>query len=145
MCSVRKLVALCSLGLLIAGCYDRTAPQTAKLNPTPILEDEAMALRQWEPVRSYYANGSSVAGPVYYVYAPRTDVPAFEGVITDPAIFVGQTVFLPVAMVITPPWQEVTYRGVYTPPTYTAAPAPLNDAHWYEPTYKYPLPKPRER
>lgn len=145
MCSVRNLVALCSLGLLIAGCSDVTAYPPEKLSPAPIIEDEAMALRQWEPETSYYANGTSVAGPFYYRYGARTDVPQYEGIITDPLIFVGQTVALPVLLVLTPPWEGVTYRGVYTPPTYTAVPAPLNDAHWFAPTWEYPLPTPRER
>lgn len=144
MCSARKLLALSALGLLVAGCYDTSGHETMKLNPAPILEDDAMAMRQWDLQPSYYANGTSVAGPYYFNYAPRTNVPEAESIVTGPVIFVAQVVTLPVGMAIMPPWTEVTYRGVYVPPTYTAAPAAPNDATWFQ-TVKYPVPAPRQR
>lgn len=131
MCSVRRVLAVAALGLFSAGCYNTTGHETMKLSQAPIIEDGAMALRNWEPVSSYYGNGTSIAQPVYYSYAPRPEASLPEAAVSGPALFVAQTVTLPVEMVITPPWKEIVYRGVYVPPTYTAVPAPMNDARWY--------------
>jgi len=131
--SIRNLLAISTLGLLVAGCTDVTVQEPTRLNPAPIIEDGAMALRQWEPVTSLYANGRSTSNPAYFNYAPRRDVPDGENIITGPAIFTCQTVALPVLMIVTPPWEEVVCRGVYTPPTYTAVPVAPDDAAGYAP------------
>lgn len=135
MCSIRDILAISTLALSLTGCTDVRNPEPARLNPTPIIEDNAMALRQWEPISSLYANGTSTAYPFYFNYTPRRDVPDGENIITGPLIFGAQVVALPLLMIVIPPWEEVVYRGVYTPPTYTAVPATPNDAAGYAPKH----------
>lgn len=133
MCSIRDLLAISTLGLILAGCTDARINPPNQLSSAPIIEDDAMALRQWDQTVALYANGTSVSYPFYFNYVPRRDVPEVEGLVTAPILFTLQTIALPVLMIITPPWQEVVYRGVYTPPTYTAVPQAPNDAAGYAP------------
>lgn len=133
MCSIRNLLAIPALGLILSGCTDVTTNPPNKLSSAPIIDDDAMALRQWDQTTALYANGTSIAYPFYFNYAPRRDAPEVESIITGPVIFTLQTIALPVLMVVTPPWQEVIYRGVYTPPTYTAVPQAPNDAAGFAP------------
>ncbi|GEM_PF-6157582 len=133
VCSIRNLLTISTLGLLLAGCTDVTTPYPNKLSTAPIIEDGAMALRQWEPVTSLYADGASIANPIYFYYTPRRDVPDGENIITGPVIFTCQTIALPLLMIATPPWEHVVNRGVYTPPTYTAVPVTPDDAAGYAP------------
>jgi hypothetical protein len=131
MCLTRNPMLFYTLGLLLAGCTDVTEPLPTGFSSTPIIQDDAMALRQWDQVTSIYANGTSVSNPIYFNYTARRDVPDGENIFSGPVIFTCQTIALPVLMIITPPWEEVVWRGVYTPPTYTAVPATPDDAAGY--------------
>ena len=131
MCLTHRVLLLCTLGLLLVGCTDVTDPLPTGFSSAPIIQDDAMSQRQWGQVSSLYANGTSVGNPIYYNYTARRDVPDGENIVTGPVIFTCQTISLPVLMVITPPWEEVVWRGVYTPPTFTAVPATPNDAAGY--------------
>lgn len=138
MCLILKknLISIAALLALVAGCQRDYLPETQKLSPAPILEDQAMAHRHWDTMVVQYSNGASIAFPTLYPYVPRTNTPEVEQIFTGPGLFLGQTLALPVTMFITPPWQETIYRGIYTPPTYTAVPVVAPDAETLHPAYK---------
>lgn len=137
MRSIPKLVAISALSALAIGCQRDYVAQTEKLSPAPILQDDAMAHRNWDTMVTYYANGSSISYPTLYPYVPRTNTPEGEQVFTGTGIFIAQTLVLPITICITPPWQETIYRGIYTPPTYTAVPVTPSDAQILHPDRKW--------
>lgn len=142
MFSARKLLTVALLGIVSVSCQRVEQSGTQILSPAPIIEDEAMALRQWDETASYYANGSSVSYPTLYPYVPRSDAPAVEGLVTAPLLFMGQTIFLPITALVTPTWEDEAARGVYTPPTYTAIPVVRPDAVGYASINKWPVYRP---
>lgn len=135
MCSTPKLLSAAILvGLIGLGCQKVQSYETQKLSQAPIHEDEAMAERQWPEQPSLYSAGFCYAQPTLFPYTVRYDAPAAESLVAAPVIFGGQVILTPVWMVMTPPWQDVYYRGVMTPPTYTAAPVAPDDARWFTST-----------
>ena len=139
----KKLIMAALLAIGAAGCAEKAyQPTVQKLSPAPIVEDEAMELRDWQRSSAVYANGVSVSYPTLYPYVARKNVPAIEPVIMEPVLFVGQTLALPITAIDTPPWQDTSYRGVDTPPTYTAVPVVEPDAAGWAPA-KWPIPQRR--
>lgn len=139
MCSIHRILAIASLAVAAVGCQRAYVPTTAKLNPAPILVDDAMAQRHWSTSVVMYANGSSTGFPTLYPYVPRTNTPEFEQAWTGPGLMIAQTVALPVTVFITPPWELTLYRGIYTPPTYTAVPVMPNDAEKLAAVTAFPI------
>lgn len=143
MRSTPNLLTVLTLGLLAVGCQKAYDPVTDRISPAPIIPDPAIDLRHWDQAHAQYANGASVAYPILFPYQPRTNTPEVEQLITGPTLFAGQFVALPLTMLITPPWQETLYRGVYTPPTYTAVPVVASDAQTLQfPPVTAPKPSP---
>ncbi len=56
---------------LVGGCQQAFQVQADTLNQTPIVEDEAMALRQWSQSSAMIPNGATVAGPTFFDKEPR--------------------------------------------------------------------------
>lgn len=108
------------LGILAAGCTRVDDYAVARMNPTPIEQDEAMAIRQWDQNKALYSNGTVTAYPTLYPYTGAASNGDYVNLFWDPTLFVGQTLAVPVTACVTPPWKETVYRGVYTPPTFTA-------------------------
>ena len=106
--------------LVAVGCESTTQFPVARMNPTPIKQDEAMAARQWDQTKALYANSTVTAYPTLYPYRADPANGDLANLFAAPAIFVGQLIALPVSAIVTPPWQETDSRGVYTPPTFTA-------------------------
>lgn len=102
------------------------------MSNAPIIEDEAMALRQWEPSVARYASGSAPSYPTLYPYTASRDLPGPAAFAMNPVIFFAQTALLPITFFTTPAWQQDDTRGVQTPPTYTAVPAVQPDAQSWE-------------
>ncbi len=125
MCSIRKrgLVAIGSLSLAaISGCQlNVNRPIKADLNQTPLVVDEAMQKRDWDRSVARYANGDTLAGPDLIVFDNTTPDPYMR--LTDPVISTINDSLVPVTTILFPPWKDVIYQGVQTPPTYTAQPA----------------------
>jgi hypothetical protein len=125
MCSIRKfgflIVAPLSMAAL-AGCQlNVNRPIKADLNQTPLVVDEAMQKRDWDRSVARYANGDTIGGPHLIVLQNTTPDPWMR--VTDPVISVINDSLVPITTVLAPPWKDVIYQGVQTPPTYTAQPA----------------------
>lgn len=114
------------LTTLMAGCGSLIQPvrnsPPATLNPAPLVVDQAMQLRDWDRVTAHYSNGDTVAGPTGFPYEARWGQPEWAYSVIEPPLFVGQTVALPVSLVITPPWTPIRYTGETVETTYTAMP-----------------------
>ena len=132
MCLILRSAGWAMLGaaaVAVTGCVkaDRNSPPLT-LNPLPLKEDEAMARRDWSEESAWYANVGVVAGPTGRTWEPGTRYPWGQPVsvpghiVTDDTIFLGNTALMPARLVVQPPWTEKVYRGVTTPPTYTASP-----------------------
>lgn len=135
MSSVRNILAVLVVSsgfATLGGCQRSNAYPVETLSPAPIIEDQAMAMRDWELSLAEYAAGYSIAQPTLFPYSPATGAPALESLVAAPLISYGQAALLPINALITPPWGEVLYRGVLTPPTYTAVPTAPNDADWFQ-------------
>lgn len=123
MSSIRNVataVAVVVLGLL--GCQRANQTQVAVLNPTPIVEDEAMKLRQWSPSSARYPNGQTVAGPTLFALEPRRGMPEYRYLYTDAGVYLGNVFMLPYRFYQIPPWREVIYPGEVIGPSFTAMP-----------------------
>jgi hypothetical protein len=125
MCSIRKcgLVIIAPLAVVaLGGCrYNVNRPVKADLNQTPLVVDEAMQKRDWDRSVARYANGATIAGPDLIVLENTTPDPVMR--VSDPVISVVNDSLVPITTVLFPPWKDVIYFGVETPPTYTAQPA----------------------
>lgn len=119
--STLRNLAILGLGLWLAGCARVTNPGPEAASPA-IQTDDAMALRDWEPVSCYYANTTVVATPTYYTYAAKTGMASWTYPVVDTPIFLLDFAIAPVEMFVTPPNANVAYRSASYEPTYTAAP-----------------------
>ena len=117
---LRNTLGLAGAMLIASGCESTAQLPVARLNPTPIKQDEAMSVRQWDQTKALYANGAVTAYPTLYPYRAAPANGDLANVVLAPALFLGQTIALPVTAIVTPPWQETDSRGVYIPPTFTA-------------------------
>ena len=124
MSSIRNIakstIGLALLILVAGGCESTNQYPIARLNPTPVPQDEAMALRQWDQNHARYANSTVSAFPTLYPYQAAEANGDLANAWWAPALYVGQTIALPVTAIMTPPWDPTVSRGVYVPPTYTA-------------------------
>jgi len=119
--SIHRLAVSGVLALsLLAGCQRTGVAPVAKMNPTPMITDEAMAIRNWDQSRALYSNGSVIAYPTLFPYQSDAENNYYANVLIEPALLVAQTAALPITAVVTPPWTPVNYHGVYVDPTYTA-------------------------
>lgn len=135
MHSARKLVTSALLLAAISGCQRAADPREVALSNAPIVEDEAMQLRQWEPSVSHYASGVSPSYPTLYPYVARRDLAGAAGFVLNPAIFFAQTALLPITFFAAPAWEMEDAQGTHTPATYTAVPAVRPDAESWENDY----------
>lgn len=132
MSSIRNLFkgafGLTVVMLVAAGCESTNQYPIARLNTTPIQQDEAMALRQWDQHRALYANSTVSAFPTLYPYQPAESNGDLANAWWAPTLFVGQTIVSPITALVTPAWKPTDSRGVYVPPTFTAD-VPLEPIH----------------
>ncbi|HYO11059.1 MAG TPA: hypothetical protein VER17_18990 [Tepidisphaeraceae bacterium] len=131
MCSTRNKLArglLLLLGTIAGGaaatggCQRTIPPMQERLNNTPLVVDEAMQRRDWEPSVSYYANGDTRAGGTGYMFNVHETMPAWTRRAADPLVAVGNMLALPVGVFVNSPAKEMSYQGSIIPPTHTAQP-----------------------
>jgi len=109
--------------LLAAGCSTQQHPTPDPINQAPIVGDPALALRSdWPQSSSHYANGATAAWSTRFPYDLNRQNPTAASIFLEPAMFLGQTLFLPVELVANPPFAPRIYYGVELEPTYTAQP-----------------------
>ncbi|MBV8782381.1 MAG: hypothetical protein JO353_13375 [Phycisphaerae bacterium] len=99
----------------------RNTPPESLSAPT-IDVDEAMQARDWNLDTAYYANGSTVAGPIGFRYQPAPNQPFWRANLVEPAIFGLNILIMPYEFFRTPPWKAVAWKGATVQPTYTAVP-----------------------
>src|SRR4051812_6349056 len=101
MCSIRKSVKFCTgVGVLLAamglgGCQANVPNSPDPLNKSPLIVDEAMQRREWDPSISYYANGDTVSGGTGYMFQTHETMPGYSRRVVDPAMAVTNIVLLP--------------------------------------------------
>ncbi len=117
--SIRNFLSVAAALVLAGGCQHITNSPPETAGP-PILQDEAMMLRDWPVKTASYANGAVEAGPLGFMYEPDSDLTDTQVALFAPILFVGQTLFLPVSYILHGPGESATYRGQSVPPTYTA-------------------------
>src|ERR1041385_419514 len=129
MYSIRKKLAVISTAATAAmalssmvGCVAVGPTQPDEYNSTPLVIDDAMQHRDWEPTTAYYESGDTVAGPTGFVMQPKDDLGYVQRQAIEIPTFLGNTAIMPFVLMKTPPGEDVTYRGAVQEPTYTAMP-----------------------
>jgi hypothetical protein len=127
----KRLASVASAGILAAilmGCQSvhvsdqSRSPYEEHLDTTPITTDGAMARRQWDVTAARYAQDAVVTQPNYEPL--QLDRLAYEGnAILEPVFFIGNTFYLPVGLVLTPPWTWQVNKSLKLPEGYTLMPA----------------------
>lgn len=133
------VAAMVLVGLV--GCQDASEPvqdPLITLQSTP--DDAAMELRDdWETVAVEYPNGGVVAGSTLYPVTADRESPAWQQALVEPALFLGQTVLLPIT-IFTAPASTVS-QGVDFPHTDTAVlPLPPSEVQAPQPVPDRPGP-----
>jgi len=89
----------------------------------PVIDvDEAMQVRDWDQVTATYSSGTTVAGPIGFMDAPRPGQNQWRYQFIDTPLFLGNTALLPFAFAKTPPWAPVEWKAATVEPTYTGVP-----------------------
>jgi hypothetical protein len=89
----------------------------------PVIDvDEAMQARDWDRSVARYKSGAVVAGPIGFLYQPRSGQNQWRYQIVDLPLFLGNTALLPFAFAQTPPWKPVEWKADTVEPTYTGVP-----------------------
>jgi hypothetical protein len=105
------------------GCSTQQKVVYEPLNETPIVGDDAMALRaDWPKSTSHYANGDVVTWSTRFPYDSNVGHPTSGAVILEPALFLLQVIILPAELVANPPFEEQEWFGAEIPPSYTGQP-----------------------
>jgi hypothetical protein len=122
----RRLVLSLAVGITAmagAGCSS-TAPTRPELSQATLTIDTAMQQRDWDQSVAYYPNGAVPAWNTRFWYVPPAKSPQAIKPISEPIACIGQSLFLPVTLVMAPPFRPVIYHGVQQPSTSNAFPAP---------------------
>src|SRR5438552_5581780 len=108
----------CLLVCILAGCSTQQKIVYSPVNTTPIIGDEAIALRSdWPKSYSHYANGGVSAYSTRFPYDVNIGHPVAGTVVLEPALFIAQVAFLPVSLAANPPFEEQVWHGEVLPPT----------------------------
>jgi hypothetical protein len=117
-----RMFAVAGALTAVIGCQPVQPTVSEKLNDRPLIIDEAMQQRNWEPTVARYQSGATVAGPTGFLFEPLDTMPQWQQGLVETPLFVGQVILLPVTLIAQPVWTPVTYRGIRTEASYTAAP-----------------------
>jgi hypothetical protein len=110
-------------GLMLIGCSTQQKTAYSPVNQTPIIGDEALALRaDWPKSTSKYGNGTVIAYSTRFPIDSNLPHPTSGNVILEPALFLVQVAILPAELIVNPPYQEQSWFGEQLAPTYTATP-----------------------
>jgi hypothetical protein len=117
-----ELVRESSIELYYLGDQYPQQQKPDRVNPDPIVVDDAMAARQWPQMRAIYPNFSSTAGDAQMALVVRDDLPPALHAAIENALFPFDVLFIPASMVNHHPYDQVEATSFYLPPTYTANP-----------------------
>src|SRR5262245_61404853 len=121
------VLGMIGLSFALGGCTTCPIQKNANTPPEPenettVIVDGAMQIRDWDRSVAYYANGDTIAYPTLFNYQPHWYQPEPYYYFIETPLFICQTLCLPIAAVITPPWVPTKYTGVTVGQTYTAMP-----------------------
>ncbi|HEX8324441.1 MAG TPA: hypothetical protein VF595_11070 [Tepidisphaeraceae bacterium] len=121
MPEMKNLFAIVAVSLsLLAGCQRQTYVERQPVDLGPMVIDQAMQQRQWEPVTAYYETGDTRHSTTGFGYAPRRDLPPPAFALADTGTFFVNLVTMPYTLY--EQWNGVDSGGVKLPPSYTAVP-----------------------
>jgi len=108
----------------VTGCA-RQQPQQA--TPPPMIIDEAMQKRDWEPSVAYIPSGDVVAGVNRFPLRSGGEyteggTPDYAGAALDYGAHLVQTLALPFTYLFVPPFEPQVYRDEEIGPSYTGMP-----------------------
>ena len=116
-------VATTTLGTLAwVGCQRYTNVPRGGLNDVPLDVDQAMEIRDWEPMSARYTNPRFIAGPPGFWFLPAYGNPEPIYAVQETPMFVLQSLALPLTMWFPPPWTPVRYAGETVEPSWHAMP-----------------------
>lgn len=118
----QQLTLIIASLVLVAGCQQTRPQPPDRVSDIPLIVDEAMQKRDYEPSTIYYPRGSIVAGPTGYMFEKNSHIPAEVTRVTEPFVAVGNIILLPVTLPLSKPWQAREFHGAQIPPTYTGQP-----------------------
>jgi len=123
MCLTRNrriFLAVACAAPLVAGCQiEHRIPGPEPVNATPIVVDQAIAQRNWDPAPALYTNDVVMAFPDYSPLRAKNN--KYNPVVETP-LFLANIAYMPVGVFIDPPWVMVGYKSMSMEPTYTAMP-----------------------
>lgn len=126
---VLLLAVTSAVGLVTAGgCTNNIEPEPQAETVQPMVVDEAMQTRDWEPVAVVYQNGDTIGGIDRAPVKPRfvTNSQYIQGG-AAPFLFIAQAVVSPITFLWAPPFEPVATQGEVFRPTYTGAPPAAAD------------------
>src|SRR5689334_13883954 len=111
MFSIHK--AALGLTVLVAGigCQSALPGPSERLSTKPLVVDEAMQRRDWEPTTAHYQSGATVAGPTGFWWEADQSRPEWQQGLVETPLFVAQVLMLPFTLAVQPPWTQVIYHG----------------------------------
>jgi hypothetical protein len=121
-----RFALLGSVAAGLLGCAHTQTPPPSELSQAPLIIDPAMQARDWNQSVAYFPNGGVPAWDTRFHYKPCPYEPTWIKPVSEPVAFIGQTLFLPAALVMAPPFVPVVHHGFQSPPTSTEFPAPPN-------------------
>ncbi|MGC4030733.1 MAG: hypothetical protein QM754_03140 [Tepidisphaeraceae bacterium] len=117
---MRRLTALLAV-VALTGCQAKTYSSRDKVSTEPMVVDQAMQQRQWEPVKAYYENGDVASWTTGFGYTSKQlgNYPSTY-VLTDTGTFVLNVFTLPYTAYVER--DGVVTGGSKLQPSYTANP-----------------------
>lgn len=117
-------MTLATLGLFATvGCQEQARHTRGAVSDEPLVIDQAMQRRQWEPKTASYENGSTLNCTTAFGYEPIQNVDGYNGsfyYLADTGTFFVNLVTSPYT--IFKEWNGVESGGVVLSPSYTANP-----------------------
>src|SRR5436309_613655 len=87
--STMKPLKFSLIALTLVGCQRMQPGMADRINDTPLLIDEAMQKRDWDPSVSYYPNGATVADYAGASFQTNKHVPYDAQRVADPVVATG--------------------------------------------------------
>jgi hypothetical protein len=122
--AILRFVLLGGIAAGLTGCAHAQKSPGYDLSQAPLIIDPAMQQRSWSQSVAYEPNGGVPAYDTRFNFTPPAHEPAWVKPVTEPIDFIGQTLFLPVTLVTSRPFDPVVFHGYEYGSTSTAFPAP---------------------
>jgi hypothetical protein len=121
-----RFALLGGIAASLIGCAHAQKSPGYDLSQAPLIIDPAMQQRNWSQSVAFEPNGGVPAYDTRFGFTPPPREPTWVKPVTEPIDFIGQTLFLPVTLVTSRPFEPVVFHGYEYGSTSTAYPAPPN-------------------